>query len=234
MGTYLVLEKKSQPVKGELAPLQLSFYSSTGKKLASLITNSGQAFNQTFLTAGGGIPKNYGPVEEGYYDLGPLEWAGNKFDFDSSWGYGLGPIWVSVIPAAGNVTRRSAIGIHLDANRRENPGTAGCIGLRSVEDVKTFVGWFSHNQGPPTRLIVDWGLNTVKTSTIPPEHQKFKLYSNGPKVTAFKNGAPAKWTLVKLFLSGEKLACNLNYDEVELISSEVILTYKDKINEKKD
>ena len=227
MGNYLVLEKQAA-VKGELTPLQLSFYTASGKKLASLIINSGQAFNQEFLVAGGGIPKNYGPVEEGYYDLGPLEWAGNKFDYSFFWGVGLGPIWVSVNPAAGNITRRSAIGIHFDSNRNDSPGTAGCLGLRSIEDVKTFVSWFTHSQGPPTRLIVDWGLGTVKSSIIPPEFQKFKLFSHGEKITVLKNGNPVKWSLVKLFLTDGKLSCNLNYGEVNLVAAEVILTYKDK------
>lgn len=232
--TYLILEKKTQPASGELVPLTLTHYSSTGKKLASLIVNSGQAWNQTFLPAGKGMPANYAPAEEGNYDLGPLEWAGNRFDYSASWGLGLGPVWVSVEPAAGNNTRRAAIGMHLDANRDVSPGSAGCIVFRSLEDLKTFVSWFSHAQGPPSRLVVDWGLGTVKSTIVPPEYQKFKLFSNYEKVTALKNGNPSKWSLVKLFLSGDKLACNLNYEEVELVASEIILTYKNKTNEKKD
>jgi lysozyme len=55
-------------------------------------------------------------------------------------------------------TDRSAIGFHYDENHGASPGTAGCIGLRSVADLRTLVGWLRDTD--PRDLYCDWSLGT--------------------------------------------------------------------------
>jgi len=223
------LEKKTQSATEGLVPLTLSLFSSSNKKLGSLVVNSGQGWNQTFLQAGKGMPTNYAPIEEGIYDLGKLEWAGKKGNYSATFGPGLGPVWVSIEPAAGNITRRSAFGIHLDANRDVSPGSMGCVVARSQEDLETIVSWFSGKYPAPERLYVNWGLGTVKmpgTSEEVSKVHRFKLFAHSGKVSAVKDGEPARWSLVKLFMNNRQLACNLNYEEVDLEAAEIKLSYK--------
>jgi lysozyme len=57
-------------------------------------------------------------------------------------------------------TARSGILIHLDANKERSPGTAGCLGLLSQDDMDRVLMWFDQNS--PTRCYVDYGLGTVE------------------------------------------------------------------------
>ena len=71
------------------------------------------------------------PLPLGKYDLGHVE-EGN---FDP----GIGSTWISLTPQFS--TSRASIGLHFDANRKNSPGTAGCVGTLSEKDIQTVAQW---------------------------------------------------------------------------------------------
>lgn len=133
------------------------------KELDSIITVSGQSYAQTFRLAASSKAGSMEPVPEGYYDLGPVEWAHAKGDYGSNFSAALGPVWISVNPTRTMVTGRSEIGIHLDANKLTSPGTAGCIGISNISDLKKVVSWFDDAKLKPKSLTVNYNLGSVET-----------------------------------------------------------------------
>lgn len=101
-------------------------------------------------------PGNLEPIPEAEYGLGPIEWAGTRDDWSTSWGSGLGPVWISIHDPGGG---RGEFGIHLDANRSSSPGSAGCVVFPSRARMEPFLAAF--REFPPTALVVDYGLGTV-------------------------------------------------------------------------
>lgn len=79
-----------------------------------------------------------------------------KFVFPDS---GVGPVSTPLTYQKPNSTRRSAIEIHIDWNRRKkSPGTAGCVGIYTIGDYQRFVRWLRETD--PRDFFVDWGLGT--------------------------------------------------------------------------
>lgn len=117
---------------------------------------SGQPYAQTFRKAGddGNISGNMEPLPQGMYGVGSIEWASAKDDYDGSWGKGLGPLFVAVTCAQEH--KRGSFGIHLDSNRSTSPGTAGCVGILTRQDLETLVE--ALRRVDPRKLVVDWGL----------------------------------------------------------------------------
>lgn len=133
--------------------------------LESMLVRSGLPGYQEFKLAAESKEKSHEPIPEGYYKLGPVEWAGGKDNYNASWKTGIGATWTDCLPQM--ATGRSAIGIHLDTNV---PGTEGCVGLLSVADEKKYVGWRKAHS--LTRLHVNYGLGSVET--------KLSLVSDAP------------------------------------------------------
>ncbi|OKH32566.1 hypothetical protein NIES2119_25875 [[Phormidium ambiguum] IAM M-71] len=97
------------------------------------------------------------PLPQGKYSVKPrIDWAGGTGNYNASFGPGLGPVWVSIEPLFD--TPRGSFGFHLDPNRINSPGTAGCIGFTTKADLKRFVAWFDDSETAPKSLKVDWGL----------------------------------------------------------------------------
>lgn len=117
---------------------------------------SGQPYAQTFRRAGddGNISGNMEPLPQGKYSVGSIEWASGKNVYEGSWGEGLGPVYVAV--SCDDERKRGGFGIHLDANRDTSPGTAGCIGILTLDDLQELVG--ALRRVGPRELEVDWGL----------------------------------------------------------------------------
>ena len=162
MPTALRLTKTDRRDSRGGTVLELARYDVKGAHLGTIEVCSGSPAAQVFRKAADSFPRSYEPIPEGGYALGDLLFASTRRgDYNATWGEGLGPVWTDVIPAPGNPTRREAIGIHEDANRSVAPGTAGCVGLRTREDVKRWVSWWEDAYGRPTGLIVDYGLGTV-------------------------------------------------------------------------
>lgn len=172
MSTYnLYLTRNHKRDEYGLEKLNLQLLDPSGKVVASLPACSGVAGRQNFRPIANEVAGQLEPIPEGSYLVGMVEWAGKKAGtYDVWYSAALGPVWVDLYPAR-------AIGAHLDGNRFQGaPGTAGCLGLLTMEDLKTFVYWLITYK--PERLIVDWGFNTVTrpgTEAIP-KHRKTKAF----------------------------------------------------------
>lgn len=94
-------------------------------------------------------PGSNRPIPHGAYKLGPIERhpSGN-------WGPGLGPIWIDLVPILPK-NRRSAIGLHLDANFRSSPGSAGCVVHPELKIIESICAWISRYK--PQHIVVDYG-----------------------------------------------------------------------------
>jgi hypothetical protein len=125
---------------------------------------SGQAGQQYFRTVTMSRGGSMEPLPEGYWLIGPVEWASGVWgDYSKNWAdpnNGLGPVWVAL--RCNSPTERTAIGFHLDNNAAVSPGTNGCVGITNGADLKKFVGWFTDPRYSPKVAIVNWGLGTVK------------------------------------------------------------------------
>lgn len=158
-----------------------------GEEIDSLHVNSGAPGIQTeadlkLFGASNSRPGSMEPIPEGYYDVGPPEYA-TPNSLSGSWGAGLGPVWFD-LPSR-QPGQRSAFGMHLDSNRANSPGSAGCIVTRSLKDLQTLIAWYSKHK--PKLLVVDYKLGSVsnpaslkpETTTPPvPGPASFKLDVN--------------------------------------------------------
>lgn len=123
--------------------------------LSTLHTVSGQPGAQAFRTGRESKSGSMEPLPQGEYVVGEVEWAsGTPGDYSKNWNAGLGPVWIAITPKF--LTERSALGMHLDANRASAPGSAGCLTVTSLADLKTLVAWFDKYK--PTLLVCDWGI----------------------------------------------------------------------------
>lgn len=123
--------------------------------LGRIWVNSGAPGHQTFRTVPQQVAGNLEPCPEGEYDLGPLDWAGGKGNYDARFREINSPIWVVIM-------RSRAIGFHLDGNRLTAPGSAGCLVFKTMDDLKKFVNWWN-GYGDFTKCYVDYGLGHCKT-----------------------------------------------------------------------
>lgn len=144
-----------------------------------LLVVSGAPGRQNFRTRANAQRGRLEPIPEGEYDLGPLEWAGGPGNYDRYWSGALGPVWVTIDP-------ERDIGFHLDANAASgSPGTAGCVGFRTVRDLQSFVNWWSIS--PFGRLVVDWGLGTIgKPAAVGGRWSK--VFLNEGRTSAYDGG----------------------------------------------
>lgn len=173
----LRLTRRPQPLENGLAVLYLAHPS-----LGSIQVISGAPGRQNFRTRSDAVPGRLEPIPEGIYKLGPLEWANGRGNYDAWWSGALGPVWMTIDPAR-------AIGFHLDANAAQgSPGTAGCVGFRSMRALQEFVRWAE--SGELEHLIVDWGLNSVPPpeATAPAPARWTKAYLNDGRTSAYVHG----------------------------------------------
>jgi lysozyme len=165
---YLRLTQTGTQTYDNLELLKLELLSPNNTLLASVNAVSGQSWAQAFRTAPNSQSGSKEPLPEGLWQVelpnegtNGVEWAGGTGNYNTYWEPALGPVWTGIIPQKGFETRRQAIGIHLDANREQSPGTAGCIGIPTMAELKKFVSWFSSAQTAPRTVLVDWQLGTL-------------------------------------------------------------------------
>jgi lysozyme len=160
---YLKLTKAGMLDQYGLEVLTLANYVD-GKLSGTLNACSGVPGKQKFTTAADSPAKSFEPVPEGEWTVHKVSFAGGTDNYNptSIFSDGLGPAVMPLDFKGPGTTARSGIEIHIDWNRRTSPGTAGCIGLLSVADYKTLVGWQRASK-LPQRLIVDWGKGTAPT-----------------------------------------------------------------------
>ena len=129
-----------------------------GKERAHWPVNSGARGAQTLRTYRDpqSRPGNLEPIPEAEYGIGVIEWAGGSSNWSSSWGPGLGPVWISIFDPGG---ARGEFGFHLDSNREQSPGSAGCIVFATRARLESFLAAF--HEFKPDALIVDYRLGTV-------------------------------------------------------------------------
>jgi hypothetical protein len=139
----------------ELLRLQ---YVKAGQVAGVLNVVSGVPGAQKFRTGATSKSGSMEPLPEGRYGIEDIAWAKKKDDYTGSWGVGLGPASVPLRYLEPGTTQRSAIEIHFDSNAGNSPGTAGCVGLRSISDLRTLIGWLRDTD--PRDLYVDWALGS--------------------------------------------------------------------------
>lgn len=115
---------------------------------------SGQPYAQSFRKPNHprSVPGCMEPIPFGDYRIGDIEWASGKDNYDASWGPGLGPVWIPL--PANFVDDRSAFGIHLDSNASTSPGSAGCVVIPNVSELKRLVAALRKHD--PKILKVAW------------------------------------------------------------------------------
>lgn len=101
-------------------------------------------------------------LPEGIYELGPVEDAGAG----QSWGAGLGR-WAIELKPKSPIGGRSALFIHLDANKASSPGSAGCVCPFNDGDIYKIMGWLQQKT-KPTKLICDLGMGTIPSKKPEP------------------------------------------------------------------
>ena len=126
--------------------------------MEELLVVSGAPGRQGFRRGQDSKAGSLEPLPEGRYRVGSIEWKGGTDVYAGSWGAGLGPVWVGIEYEAPGTTARSALGIHLDENQGSSPGTAGCVGIRSMDELKRLVSLLRKHD--PKLLFVDWKLGT--------------------------------------------------------------------------
>jgi GH24 family phage-related lysozyme (muramidase) len=156
---YLKLTKTNQKDEFGCFVLKMEYYKD-GKLKDSLNTCSGAPSRQVFKTALESVPKSFQPLPEGKWRIENIKWATGKDKYVGEFPTpGVGPVSTPLTYIEPNSTRRSALEIHLDWNRRKGyPGTAGCVGLYTIADYQRFVGWLRETD--PRDFYVDWGLGT--------------------------------------------------------------------------
>lgn len=127
-----------------------------GKRTGRLLVVSGAPGAQRFRLGRDSRAGSLEPLPQGRWQIEDIAWAAGRDNYSGNWGPGLGPASVPLTYLGPGTTQRSAIEIHYDANHGSSPGTAGCVGLNSITDLKTLVGWL--RRVDPELLVVDWGI----------------------------------------------------------------------------
>lgn len=127
-----------------------------GKATSTMYVVSGAPGAQNFRLGRDSRAGSLEPLPQGRWRISSIAWAAGKDNYSGNFGPGLGPASVALSYLGPGTTQRSAIEIHYDANHGSSPGTAGCVGLNSIADLRTLVGWL--RRVDPKVLVVDWGL----------------------------------------------------------------------------
>ncbi|MCU0534529.1 MAG: glycoside hydrolase family protein [Hydrococcus sp. Prado102] len=156
---YLKLTKTNQKDEFGCFILKMEYYKD-GQLKDSLNTCSGAPGRQAFKKALESVQKSFQPLPEGKWRIENIKWATGKDRYIGEFPTpGVGPVSTPLTYVEPNSTRRSAIEIHIDWNRRKGyPGTAGCVGVYTIADYQRFVGWLRETD--PRDFYVDWGLGT--------------------------------------------------------------------------
>lgn len=161
-GVYCRLILTSDDVYEGLKRCKLEFVHPTQGVVESLEVISGAPGAQRFLLYSDpdSFPGSFQPIPQGRYSIGDIDWAGGKDNYSESHVHptdGIGPVWVPLIGRQSD--DRDAFGFHVDWNwiqRRENPGSAGCVCPTSLAGLKDLVRLL--REFDPRLLVVDWGL----------------------------------------------------------------------------
>jgi hypothetical protein len=154
---YLLLTRTKQRDSRGLDLLRLQRFKD-GVPMGELLVVSGAPGRQSFRKGAASVAGSLEPLPEGLWAVDDIAWAGGPNNYNASWGEGLGPASILLQYLKPGLTPRSAIAIHYDANHGYSPGTAGCIGMRSIADLKALIGWLRADD--PRQLFVNHGLGS--------------------------------------------------------------------------
>lgn len=152
---YLKLTRTRQLNAEGLEWLNLDLMSHD-KRCDRVLVYSGQAYAQNFNRPENDYSGSMNPIPEGVYQIGEMEYA------PDTWGEGLGQRYapLDIIPQY-RANNRSAIGLHLDANRSYSPGSAGCVVTPDNMTLDRVISWLDQ-KSKPRRLVVDYELGFLK------------------------------------------------------------------------
>lgn len=154
---YLRLQRTSGTDHG-LTLLDLT-YVKNGVDQGHIQVYSGAPGHQQFRTGKDSRVGSLEPLPEGRWFIHDISWCDGRDNYTGHvFNAGLGPVVIPLDYVEPGSTARSAIEIHIDFNQATAPGTAGCLGVRSVADYKTLVGWLRDTD--PRGLYVDYGLGS--------------------------------------------------------------------------
>ena len=100
---------------------------------------------------------NFEPIPQARYTIGDIDFAGGKDNYKDVHFHetnGIGPVWVPLIKTRPD--DRDAFGFHVDWNRSSSPGSAGCVCVGTLDDLKKLVALLRLYD--PRDLFVDWGI----------------------------------------------------------------------------
>ncbi|MEA5603715.1 glycoside hydrolase family protein [Nostoc sp. UHCC 0252] len=173
---YLLVVRTGKKDSFGLELLNLLLVDSQGNVKGSVNASSGSGGNQTFAGPGQTTAGSGDPCEEGLYNLGS-EVPGVSA--------GVGAIFIPMNPTFS--TTRSAIGLHLDANRRTSPGSAGCITPHTLAEFSTARKWIKDNNITTIRCY--WGISPTFGNTISKETKPTSNASINSTLPTSKNQA---------------------------------------------
>jgi len=161
-GVYCRLTRTRDDAFKGLEWCKLEFVHPARGVVESLKVVSGAPGAQRFLLFSDpdSFPGSLQPIPQGRYNIGDIDWAGGKDNYNASHVHpsdGIGPVWVPLVGRQSD--DRDAFGFHVDWNwiqRGKNPGSAGCVCPTSLTDLKELVRLL--REFDPRLLVVDWGL----------------------------------------------------------------------------
>lgn len=156
---YCRLTRTAKTDSDGLMQLLLEFVSSQGKILDSLDVISGAPGRQKFRVPEdpASFPGNLEPLPQARYTIADIMWAGGKDNYAVPHAHptnGIGPVFVPLIKTQRD--DRDAFGFHVDWNEKSSPGSAGCVCVKTVPDLKKLVALLRLYD--PRDLFVDWEL----------------------------------------------------------------------------
>lgn len=160
---------------------------------------------QQFRLANQSISGSAEPTPEGTYRIKNAVYSSNP---------GIKGDFFEYTVTGNTRTSRSALGFHYDADRDTKPGTIGCIGFMSKDDMNTFKQWM--NNGASRDLVVDWGLGTFKDNAKPPKSKEApKPVKSKPQKHSY---SPSNESLNVAILHKEQ---NISKEHLAIIAAEV-------------
>ena len=156
---YCRLTRTGTTAYAGLEKLLLEFVDPKGRVLAKLDVISGAPGVQKFRVPEDPLsfPMNFEPIPQARYTIGDIDFAGGKDNYKDVHFHetnGIGPVWVPLIKTRPD--DRDAFGFHVDWNRSSSPGSAGCVCVGTLDDLKKLVALLRLYD--PRDLFVDWGI----------------------------------------------------------------------------
>ncbi|MBD2234901.1 glycoside hydrolase family protein [Phormidium tenue] len=154
---YCRLGRTGRTAYSGLEKLLLEFVDPKGRVLATLDTIAGAPSKQNFRIPEdpASFPGNLEPIPQARYTIGDIQWAGGKDNYKAEHAHptgGIGPVFVPLIKTQPD--DRDAFGFHVDWNRSSSPGSAGCVCVGDMPDLKKLISLLRLYD--PRDLFVDW------------------------------------------------------------------------------